>query len=289
MEIPTKKLKNGFEIPVFGIGTSGIGEDSNRDPNNDDQTDINSIRAALDMGITHIDTAEIYSHGHSEELIGQAIKEYNREKLFICSKVYHTNLHYNDLIRSAKNSLKRLVTNYLDLYLIHLPNKDVPFKRTMSAMDSLIDNGLVKYIGVSNFNVQQVKEVQSYSKNKIVVDQVQYNLIYREPERVGILEYCQKNDVILSAWAPIQKGILTNEGVKILDDMCDKYDKTPAQIAINWLISQDNVITLVRCRNIDHLKENLGAIGWTIQFSDIEKFRSDFPCQKETGEIYMGT
>lgn len=273
-------------MPVFGMGTWMMGGDVKRDPANDDEADIKAIKTAIGMGITHIDTAEKYAEGYAEWLVGQAIKDYDRSKLFICSKVAESNLRYDDLIKSCKQSLKRLQTNYLDLYMIHAPNPEIPIKETMRAMDLLLEEGLIKNISVSNFSIERTKEAQSYTKNKIVANQLHLNLIFREPERKGLLEYCQKNDIMFIAWRPVQKGLITKKGVyKILDEMCKKYNKTPAQIAMNWLISQPNVVTLSKMRNIKHLKENLGAIGWQMEREDIEKLRSDFPNQENVSNV----
>jgi diketogulonate reductase-like aldo/keto reductase len=277
--MPTKKLNNGFEMPVFGFGGWKIGGSRERDPNNDDQADIGAIKYAIESGITHIDTAEKYAGGFSEKLIGEAIKGYNRSSLFIVSKVRETHLHREDLINAIHQSLERLQTSYLDLYLIHSPDPDVPIEETMSAMDGLVKQGLVKNIGVSNFTVEQVKAAQAVTANKIVTNQVYYNLAFRLPEHDGMLKYCQEGDIILTAWRPIDKGLLAQKGTEILDRIAAKYNKTPAQIAINWLISQDNVVTISKMRNKEHIDENLGATGWEMDREDIELLRTEFPGQ----------
>jgi diketogulonate reductase-like aldo/keto reductase len=137
--------------------------------------------------------------------------------------------------------------------------------------------GLIKNIGVSNFTWQHLDQAQQLSKNKIVCNQVHYNLMFREPEKSGLLDYCQKNDIFLVAWRPVGKGNLLSDLPAVLKKMCDKYKKTPAQIAINWLITQDHVITLAKTRSIEHLKENLGAIGWQMESADIEELRKEYP------------
>lgn len=285
MKIPTKKLKTGFEMPVFGMGTWKMGGDTSYDSKNDDEADIKAIKTAIEMGIMHIDTAEMYAEGHAERFVGQAIKGFNRSKLFICSKVSPENLRYDDLIKACKQSLERLQTDYLDLYLIHSPNPKIPIKETIKAMDFLLERGLIKNIGVSNFTAERLREAQSHTKNKIVANQLHLNLIFREAERKGLLDYCQKNDIMFIAWRPVQYGILAKKGIKILDEVCEKYNKTPAQIAINWLISQPNVVTLSKMRNTEHIREDLGAIGWQMDKEDIEKLRSDFPNQEDVSNV----
>lgn len=284
MEIPTKRLTSGFEIPVYGLGTWQMGGRFDQDPNNDDKADIEAIREAIEFGIKHIDTAEVYAHGHAEELVGQAIRNSNRKDLFLTTKVYQNHLSYGDVIKSAHASLKRLDTDYLDLYLIHLPNPDISLSETMKAMDYLIEQQVIRNIGVSNFSVERMKEAQSYTRNTIVTNQVHYNLKFREPEVSGLLSYCQKNDIILTAYRPVQKGILTSGSIEILDEMARVYDKTPAQIAINWLISQKNVVTLSKTSNIHHLRENIGAIGWKMKQEDIETLQKQFPDQQPVSD-----
>jgi len=267
-------------MPVFGFGTWRMGGNHTRNPLKNDHRQITAIRQAIDHGITHIDTAQMYAQGHAEELVGQAIKEFNRKKLFIVSKVWPDHLRFEDVLKSAALSLKRLKTDYLDLYLIHMPNPAIPISQTMKAFDKLKSDGFIKNIGVSNFSVRSFKAAQKVTENKIVVNQVHYNLIYREPEKSGLLEFCQKNDVLLVAWRPVEKGILADYGISVLDGISLKYKKSPAQIALNWLISQKNVVTLAKMENKKHLLENLGALKWQMEKNDIEKLRKGFPGQK---------
>lgn len=280
MEIPVRKLKNGFEIPIFGIGTWMMGGDLFHNPDNDDKADIKAIRKAIELGITHIDTSEAYANGYAEILVSKAIKGINRKELFIVTKVWPLNLHYDNLIKSANRSLNRLKTDYIDLFLIHFPNPRVPIEESMSALDYLVDKNVTRFIGLSNFNTEQFIEAQKNSKHKIVVNQVHYNLIHREYEKNGFLDYSKSNDVMLIAWRPIQEGLLAKQGIEILDKMCEKYNRTPSQIAIKWLISQNNVVTLAKSRNIEHLKENLGVIGWVMEMEDVELLKKTFPNQK---------
>lgn len=281
MVIPRKKLENGFEMPVFGLGTWQMGGRFERDPNNDGKADLQGIKNAIEAGITHIDTAESYANGRAEELVGQAIKEYDRKKLIIVSKVKSDNLQYDTIIKSAKASLERLQTDYLDLYLIHAPSNEVPIEESMKAMDYLKEKGLVRNIGVSNFTIERFQEAQSHTKNKLVANQLHLNLIYRESERRGLVEYCRTNDVMFIAWRPVEKGVLISAENSLMQKMCKKYGKTPSQIAINWLICQPNIVTLSKMTNPEHLKENLGALGWELHKEDIEKLDKDFPNQQD--------
>ncbi len=282
MTIPTKKLKSGFEMPVFGLGTWQMGGRFERNLENDDEADIQAIKNAINAGITHIDTAEAYADGHSEKLIAKAIEGFDRKSLFIVSKVKWQNLGYDQIIQAAKASLKRLQTDYLDLYLIHAPSKDgTPIEESMKAMDYLVETGLVRNIGVSNFSIERFKEAQSHTKNKLVANQLHLNLIYREAERRGLVDYCIENDVMFIAWRPVEKGLLTSSNNPLMEEMCKKYTKTAPQIAINWLISQPNIVTLSKMTTPKHLQENLGALGWRLEQEDMDRLDKEFPGQQD--------
>jgi len=279
--IPSKTLENGFSIPVYGIGTWHIGGSWEPGPQSEDAPDIWAVRDAVDKrGVTHIDTAEIYGNGNTEKLIGQALKGRDRSKMFIASKVYDSHLDYDGVIGACKATLARLMTPYLDLYLIHKYSPDFVLKDTMRALSILKEEGLIRNIGVSNFGIEHLQEAQSYTKHPIVCNQVHYNLEFREPERTGLLAYCQKNDIMVTAYRALQKGVFSKEPPAILREMSEKYQKTPAQVALNWLISQKNVVAIAKTKHIEHLDENLGALGWEMQSVDIERLREEYPDQK---------
>ncbi|MBS3171144.1 aldo/keto reductase [Candidatus Woesearchaeota archaeon] len=270
-----KKLYNNIKIPPIGLGTGGIGRllDTIIFKN---RKSVNFLKQAISLGVKHIDTAEIYGNGCCERLIGKAIKTFNRESLFITSKVSPQNLGYKDLINSAKKSLQRLRTNYIDLYLIHGYNKEIPMHETMKAMDYLVFNGLARFIGVSNFSVEELKEAQDNSENKISANQIEYNLLVRDYGKFTknmesrIIPYCQKNKIIIIAYRSLAKGKLARPGIKILDEMSEKYKKTQSQIAIKWLISKYNVVTIPKTLSLEHLKENLDAAEkWVLDRDDM--------------------
>lgn len=285
MKIPNKKLKMGFSMPAFGLGTWQMGGRETHNVENDDTKDILAIRTAIELGITHIDSAEGYADGYAETLLGKAIQGFDRSKLFLTTKVRPENLKYEDVLSACTRSLRRMQTDYLDLYLIHAPNDSIPITETLRALDTLIKEGLVKNIGVSNFTTKRLIKAQSETNNKLVVNQVYYNLVMREPEHEGLLTYCQKNDIFLEAYRPVEKGALLLSKNTIIESLEKKYNKTPAQIAINWLISQRNVVTLSKTSDINHLKENIGAVNWQMDKEDIEKIRSEFPGQVMVPEI----
>ncbi len=276
-----KRLLNDVKIPILGVGTWMVGGDIEIDVSKDPQY-IESLKYAISLGMTHIDTAELYAKGHTEELVGEAIKDFNRKDLFITSKVSPENLNYDNVINSCKKSLERLKTGYLDLYLIHYPNPNISLKETMSAMDELVKKKLVRFIGVSNFSVEKLKEVQGYSKNKIVANQIEYNLLIRNSGQftmnieARIIPYCMENDILIIAYRPLAKGRLGKPGIKLIDELCNKYKKTPAQISLNWLISKNNIITIPKAINQKHIEENSKSIGWKLDKEDILKLDNKF-------------
>lgn len=285
MDIPTKKLNAGFEIPVFGLGTWQMGGREERNPDNDDERDIESIRRAIGAGVRHIDTAEMYAGGHAETLLGEAIKGFDRKKLFLTSKVLAGNQTEDGVYKAVEGSLKRIGSDYLDLYLLHAPDQSVHIKETMKVMNRIVSQGLVKHIGVSNFSLKQFEMAQHHSSEKLVTNQLHYNLEVRELEHNGNLTYYQEHDVIVTAWRPLQKSMILSEGREILEEVGRKYGKTPAQVSINWLISQKNVITMSTMHDSSHLHENLGAVGWSLSLDDIEHLRSSFPNQKTASDV----
>jgi diketogulonate reductase-like aldo/keto reductase len=276
------KTVAGLKLPVLGLGTWKMGGKQRSDSSRDSE-EISAIKEAIKLGMTHIDTAEIYGDGHSEELVGQAIKEFDRKKLFITTKVSGGHLHYEDVLAACERSLRRLQTSYVDLYLIHWPNDAVPIKETMSAMNELVDKKLVRFIGLSNFNLSQMKEAQKHSKHKIIANQVEYNLVCRDDGQYcskvesEVVPYCQEHDIFIVAYRPLANGTLAKPGSSILDELAKKYKKTQAQIAINWLISKKNVITIPKASNIAHLREDAGAIGWKLSGEDVERLDRAMP------------
>lgn len=260
-------------MPVFGIGTWKMGGILNADPKNDEQ-DRKGLRIALELGVTLIDTADLYGAGHAEELIGVAIKGFDRDKLFIVSKVYKDKLAYDNVIKACRASLERLRTDYLDLYLIHAPNPEIPIKDTFKALDELKEQGLIREIGVSNFTIDELKEAQSVTKNKIVVNQLHYNLAYQNLQEA--VDYCRTNDIMVMAYRPIERGALIEKEIPAIEDMCKKYGKSRPQIVINWLISQ-GIVTISKMSDPKHLMENLKSLDFTMDKQDIERLRVEIP------------
>ena len=272
-------------VPLIGFGTWKLGGDNKRDPNNDDARDIAAIRYAIERGITHIDTAEIYADGHTETIVSQAIASFARKSLFLASKVKSQNLSYQGVLDAARRSLDRLKTDYLDLYYLHSFNPEIPLPQTMRAISELQESGLIKNIAVSNFSAARIEAAQKLIKQKIVATQVHYNLRFRGPERLGLLEYCQRNKITMIAWRPVQYGEFTVPGrYPLLDKICEKYGKSPAQVAMNWILSKPGVGLLFMSRSPKHIDENLGALGWKMEQVDIDALTNEFPGQESDSD-----
>jgi diketogulonate reductase-like aldo/keto reductase len=264
-----KELGKGVRVPVLGLGTWGVGGRETADYSQD-KAEIAALTAGIELGMTHIDTAEFYAAGHCEELVGRAIKPYERSSIFLTTKVWSTNLRYNDLIKSIKSSLKRLEVDYVDLYLIHWPNPAVPLQETMKALEHCVEEGYTRFIGVSNFSTPLLAEAQSHLKDhRVVANQVEYNLLERGPER-ELLPYCQENGVILIAYQPLARGSLARPGNAVLDELARKYGKTQSQVSLNWLISQEKVITIPKASQVEHIRDNRKAIGWRLSGEDFK-------------------
>jgi diketogulonate reductase-like aldo/keto reductase len=261
-KMEVKKLITGEEIPVLGLGTWRMGGSLYPDYSQDSQV-VELIQTAIQLGYTHIDTAELYADGHTEELIGRAVKDFPRESLFITTKVWHTNLSYSAVLRSLEGSLKRLGSHYVDFCLIHYPDPATPLQETFKALNELVANGKVRYLGVSNFSLQQMQEARAISAAPIVTNQVPYNLYNPAYRKNGVLKYCQEQGVLLTAYSPFDRGTVLNDPeVKRIAAL---HGKTTAQVALAWLIRQPGVITIPMSGNRSHLKSNLEALD--IQFS----------------------
>ena len=257
--------KSGLHVPVLGMGTWGDGFR----PGASVSRSVKALRKGLDLGMVLIDTAESYGSGFSEKVVGEAIKG-RRDEVIVATKVSASHLGYDDVLRSAEKSLKHLNTEFIDLYQVHSPSSWIPVKETMKAMEHLIDEGKIRSIGVSNFSVDQIKEAQeALSKCDLVSNQVEYSLLDREIE-YDILPYCQYEKITVIAYTPIKQGeVVTGRISGRLREIGDKYEKTPIQVALNWLLTKPEVIAIPKALKIEHLEENVGATGWMLSNKDI--------------------
>jgi diketogulonate reductase-like aldo/keto reductase len=263
-------LPNNLTLPKIGFGTWKIGGGSS--PNHSvDAKSLTALRYALDIGYTHIDTAEMYASGHSEELVGEAVRGSGkqREDIFITSKVLPSHLKYDEVLKACDASLRRLKMDYVDLYLIHWPQAGMKLEDTFRALNKLVADGKVKHLGVSNFNVKLLQQSERLSETPIITNQVPYSLSDRSYARNGILEYCQQNDILLTAYEPMDKGNLRSN--KTLDAIASAHHATIFQIALAWVIAQPRVITIPMSYDPGHIKENFDSADIELTQNEIEQ------------------
>jgi len=238
-------------LPEIGLGTFNY------------KGGVEPLRAVIALGASLIDTAESYG---TEEIVGEAIRG-NRDRVFLASKVSPTHFRRQALLLAAERSLQRLRTDYIDLYQLHRPNYTVPIQETMAAMEELVEQGKIRFIGVSNFSVAELKRAQAaLSKHKIVSNQVRYSLVERsiEPE---LLSYCQENRIAVIAYSPLAKGlphIKLRDPENFLAHVAAMTGKTEAQVALNWCVAKNAVIAIPKATSVDHVVENCAASDWQL-------------------------
>lgn len=253
-----------IDVPVIGQGCMGIGGYFEADDSQDEHF-VRALQAGIEAGLTFLDTAEAYGGGHSEELVGQAIAG-RREAVFIATKVSPEHLHSPDLERSAEASLRRLHTDRIDLYQVHWPNPSIPIADTMAAMQRLVQRGLVRFIGLSNFTAQATRGAQAALQSQSVQSvQAEYNLFDRTVED-GLLPFCRQQAMTFIAYTPLDKGIVIEEGRRAerLAEIARDYNKTAVQVALQWLVSQEGVIAIPKASSLAHARENAAAADFAL-------------------------
>ena len=221
------------------------------------------LRRGVELGAFHIDTAEFYD---TEEDVGRAIRDI-RDRVFLATKVSPEHLRTADVLRAADRSLQRLGVDWIDLYQVHWPNPSIPIEETMSAMDSLVEAGKVRYVGVSNFSVAQLKEAQeALTRAAVVSNQVEYSLLKRGIEG-DLLPYCQENGITVIAFSPLAEGlhnVLSKDKSGVINRIAAATGRTAAQIALNWCIGKENVIAIPKANTVAHVEEDCDASGWRL-------------------------
>jgi diketogulonate reductase-like aldo/keto reductase len=222
-----------------------------------------AIHAAIDHGSTFVDTAEIYG---TEPAVAEAIRGC-RQRIFLATKAAPRNFRRCDLIAAAENSLKRLGTDYIDLYQLHWPNETVPIAETMAAMEKLVDAGKIRFIGVSNFDLWDLKKAEAaLCRHRIASNQVSYSLIDRTVEW-GLLDYCRQHQITVIAYSPLGTTFANMKAADpngVLARVGRSTGKTEAQVALNWVTSSEQVITIASTSTANHAIENCGASGWRL-------------------------
>jgi diketogulonate reductase-like aldo/keto reductase len=256
---------NGKRVSSIGIGTWGMGGWLTRDTRKD-KIEIAAIKYALNNGINLIDTAELYGNGHAEELVKEAIKNCDRDKLFIITKVSPTHLSHNGIKKSIAASLKRLGCRYIDLYLVHWPRPFLNMKEIIGTMEELVDDGSISSFGVSNFGINNMKEaIAATQKYKVIANEIRYSPIAKECEK-EVVPFCEKNKVAVIAYSPLAKGdVATSEKI---GEIAKEYGRTPIQISLAYLMRRS--LPIPKATSKEHLDDIIGALDFKLKDSDYE-------------------
>jgi len=244
-------------IPKLGLGTwQNTGPDCSK-----------TVRTALDLGYRHVDTAQAYDN---EAAVGEGIdrSDVDRDEVFLTTKVWRSNLRHQDVLDSVHESLDDLGVEYVDLLLIHWPHPRVPVEETLDAMAELRESGAVEHVGVSNFTRSQLRTARQVADVPVVADQVLY---HPYKDQSDLQRYCAGNDVALTAYSPLARGEVLSDTV--LERIGERHDRSAAQVALRWLVQQENVVAIPKSSSREHLEENLAVFEFSL--TDEEMARID--------------
>ncbi len=245
--------RSGEKIPEIGMGSWKMGTKP--------EDGIRAIRKGISLGMGFIDTAEMYAN---EELVGAAIR--GQGPVFIATKVSPNHLRRADLIKACKRSLSKLGVKSIDLYMVHWPNPSVDIWETMSAMEHLVDAGLVRHIGVSNFSVGEMEAARAAMKRYDIVSlETEYSILVRGMER-DMLPYCRREGITVIAYSPLARGLILRGDQAALQSalrsVAARHHRTPMQAALNWVVANDGVVAIPKASDPSHMEEDAGASGW---------------------------
>jgi len=265
-------------MPAFGLGTWRMGEHSDHFGH-----EVDVLRSALDLGVTMLDTAEMYGEGGAEEVIGEAVQG-RRDGLFLVSKFYPHNASRNGVIEACEGSLRRMNCDYIDLYMLHWPGS-VPLAQTFEALHELKDSDKIRDFGVSNFNLADLQSIPEDDQQQLGCNQVFYNLAHREVEW-EVSEWCQQHGVPLMAYSPLdQAGSLLKSPV--IADIAARHSASAAQIALAWLLHQPNTVVIPKSVKPERIKENLAAMEINLDEQDLSELDDAFPAPTQALRLGM--
>jgi diketogulonate reductase-like aldo/keto reductase len=252
MESPIYDLADGRKMPALGFGTWELrGKEGEA-----------AVRHALDVGYRHIDTADMY---RNHEAVGRALADRDREELFLTTKVWHDRLGYDDVIADAERFLRELHVEYVDLLLIHWPNRAIPMAGTFKALKEVAESGKTRSIGVSNFTIGHLEHALAVSDAPIVTNQVEFHPRLYQKE---LLDYCAERDIVITAYRPILHGEAADEPV--LRDIAGKHDATPVQVCLRWLL-QHGAAAIPRSGSPEHIEDNWRCLGLDLDEDDMRR------------------
>ena len=276
--IPTTTLPSGAAIPVFGLGTWRMGESARRR-----DEEVAALRHGLSLGITLIDTAEMYGDGEAERIVADAVGS-GRDEVFIVSKVLPENSSRRGTVAACERSLKRLRTDRIDLYLLHWRGSPA-LEETLEAFTSLITAGKIRHWGVSNFDIGEMSELSETAGGQAVAtNQVLYNLTRRGIE-FDLMPWCRKRGIPIMAYSPIEQGRMLDHAT--LRELAKRHDATPAQVALAWLTRQNGIVTIPKAGTRAHVEEDLAAIGLRLTRDDLASLDRAFPPPKKSQPLDM--
>src|ERR1700687_257775 len=276
--VRTARLPSGETIPSLGQGTWGMAEDARCR-----KAEIAALRAGFDLGMTRVDTAEIYAEGGAEALVGEAIAG-RRDELFLVSKVLPENATRPATVDACEHSLRRLATDRLDLYLLHWRG-NVPLEETLEAFAALIDAGKIRYWGVSNFDVVDMIELWKLDGGaNVATDQVLYNLTRRGIE-YDLMPWCRNRNIPIMAYSPIEQGRLLDD--RELRHVAARHNATPAQVARAWVLRQDGVVAIPTAASIAHVREDYAALELHLTGEYLTALDRAFPAPTEAMPLAM--
>jgi diketogulonate reductase-like aldo/keto reductase len=274
----TVKLPSGERIPVLGQGTWHLAEVAARR-----DEEVLALRRGLDLGMTVIDTAEMYADGEAEKLVGEAIAG-RRDEVFLVSKVLPHHATARGTVAACEGSLRRLGTDRIDLYLLHWRGQ-VPLADTIEAFGRLQQAGLIRYWGVSNFDTPDMKELTALPGGPAVAtDQVLYNLSRRGPE-LNLFPLLRELRVPIMAYSPIEQGRIL--GHPVLREIAELHHATPAQIALAWVLRRDDVCAIPRASRLEHTNENRAAADIQLDQADLSQLDQEFPRPERVRPLEM--
>ncbi len=266
--IRTLPLPSGETIPVLGQGTWGMGENAHRRAD-----EVATLRLGLDLGMTLVDTAEMYANGAAEKVVAEAIAG-RRDDVFLVDKVLPSNATQRGTITACENSLRRLKTDKIDLYLLHWRSR-TPLTETLEAFTTLVSQGKIRYWGVSNFDISDMQKLVSLSGGAAVTtNQVLYNLTRRGIE-YDLLPWCRSHSIPVMAYSPIEQGRMLNHPE--LQSIATEHNATTAQVALAWLLRQDGLSIIPKASTSAHVRENYAALDLPLTEQNISTLNHAFP------------
>jgi diketogulonate reductase-like aldo/keto reductase len=265
--VRTIALPSGQRVPVLGQGTWHMGEDPRRRKN-----ELAALRVGIELGLTLIDTAEMYGNGAAEELVGEAIAG-RRDQVFLVSKVLPEHATHRGTVAACERSLQRLGTDWLDLYLLHWRGS-VPIEATLAGFQSLLRADKIRHWGVSNFDVSDMEDLVALpGGSEVTTDQVLYNLMRRGIEW-DLLPWCRSRGIPIMAYSPIEQGRMLKHPV--IRKVASRLVTTPAQVALAWLLGQDGIIAIPKAATSDHVRENRAALDFRLSEKDLAELDHAF-------------